>query len=98
MSADSRSVYTVSDNRDAVAHLIRNPSTGALSFANCVTGGDTPATGCTDVGATSNALDRLRSVAVSADGKSVYTVSDKLDAVAHLTRNPSTGALTSRTA
>ena len=93
VSADGTSIYTVSDNRDAVAHLIRDPSTGALSFADCITGGDTLATGCTNVSVTTNALDQSRSVAVSADGRSVYTTSSSRDAIAHFTRDPLTGAL-----
>jgi hypothetical protein len=93
VSADGSSVYTVSDNRDAVAHLIRNPMTGALSFAGCITGGDTAATGCTDISGTTNALDQSRSVVVSADGTSVYTTSSGRDATTHFTRDPATGAL-----
>ena len=93
VSADGKSVYTTSSGRDGVSHLARNPSTGALGFAGCVTGGDTPATGCTDISATTNGLDELFSVAVSADGRSVYTGSTEKDAVAHLARDPANGAL-----
>lgn len=93
VAPDGRSVYVASFDSDAIAHLRRDPSTGALSFAGCVTAGDTPASGCTDASARTNALDSLRALAVSPDGTSVYAISRHRDAIAHLTRNPTTGQL-----
>jgi DNA-binding beta-propeller fold protein YncE len=87
VSADGESVYVASLNSDAVAVFKRDTATGELTqltgAAGCVseTGGS-----CRD----GKALDSPRSVAVSADGKSVYVTSS---AVAVLRRNTTTGAL-----
>jgi DNA-binding beta-propeller fold protein YncE len=78
---------------DAVVTLRRNATTGALFQApatnSCVSETGTGGT-CTD----GKALDGLFSLAVSADGKSVYTASLNSDAVAGFRRNPTSGVLT----
>ena len=76
---------------DAVARLNRNTTTGAITqpagTAGCIS--ETGAGPCAD----GHALDGPRSVAVSADGKSVYVASYQSDAVARLNRNTTTGAI-----
>jgi 6-phosphogluconolactonase (cycloisomerase 2 family) len=93
LSADGKNVYVASEVSDAVAVFARNTITGQLTqlsgTAGCVsqtgTGGD-----CAD----GKALDQANSVAVSADGKSIYVASGVSDAVAVFQRNTTTGALT----
>ncbi len=92
VSADGKSVYVASAGSDAVARFNRNTTTGAITqppgTGGCVS--ETGAGPCAD----GHALDAPRSVAVSADGKSVYVASYGSDAVARLNRNTSAGAIT----
>jgi hypothetical protein len=96
VAADGESVYAVG-TQDTVARFDRNPTTGALAFQDCITA-DTAVAGCEqllgsgpDGGDTP--LDLLRSVAVSADGESVYTASENSDALAWFDRDAATGEL-----
>ena len=86
VSADGKSVYVTSYNSDAVARFNRNTTTGAISqpagSAGCVS--ETGSGPCAD----GHGLDGPRSVAVSADGKSVYAASAVSDAVARFNRAP----------
>jgi DNA-binding beta-propeller fold protein YncE len=92
VSPDGKSVYVASADSDAVARLNRNTTTGAITqpagSAGCVS--ETGAGPCVN----GQGLRTPHSVAVSADGKSVYVASLQSDAVAHLTRNTTTGAIT----
>jgi DNA-binding beta-propeller fold protein YncE len=88
VSSDGRNVYATSLESDALTTFRRNPSTGALSQAGCISG--VPAPGCT----AGRALDGADVVTVSPDGGSVYVGSFLGDAVAAFARNRSTGALT----
>jgi 6-phosphogluconolactonase (cycloisomerase 2 family) len=97
VSADGLGVVAASGNSDAVAGLDRDPSTGALTFQSCISS-DQAVTGCGLIpGASSNGtgtgLDDLRSLAVTTDGRSVYTASEASDAVARFNRDPATGTL-----
>jgi hypothetical protein len=105
LSPDGKSLYAVSPEDDAVARFDRDPATGALTYQGCISGetesgpGPTGSNACTLIGSASAAgansgLDLLFSIAVSADGLSVYTVSFFDDAVARFDRDPATGALT----
>ena len=92
VSANGKSVYVASSGSDAVARFNRNTTTGAITqppgSAGCIS--ETGAGTCAD----GHALDGPRSVAVSADGKSVYVASYGSDAVTRLNRNTTTGAIT----
>ncbi len=94
VSPDGKSVYVASFLSDAVARFNRNTTTGALTQpalpAGCVTEDVSSTNGCAD----GHGLDGAHGVAVSADGKSVYVASSNSDAVARLTRNTTTGAIT----
>jgi DNA-binding beta-propeller fold protein YncE len=91
VSADGKSVYVASHFSDAVARLARNTTTGAITqpagTAGCIS--QTGAGPCAD----GRGLNGPYSVAVSADGKSVYVGSYFSDAVARLARNTTTGAI-----
>ena len=92
VSPDGKSVYVASVYSSAVVRLVRNTTTGAITqpagAAGCIS--DTGSGPCAD----GHALDYPSSVAVSADGKSVYVASGISAAVARLVRNTTTGALT----
>ena len=92
VSADGKSVYAASDLSRAVVRFTRNTTTGAISqpagTAGCIS--ETGAGLCVD----GHGLNQPLSVAVSADGKSVYAASPVSDAVARLDRNTTTGAIT----
>ncbi len=92
MSADGKSVYVASNTSDAVARLNRNTTTGAISqpagSAGCIR-----ATGAAGLRRRPCGSTVRDSVAVSADGKSVYVASRTSDAVARLNRNTTTGAI-----
>jgi DNA-binding beta-propeller fold protein YncE len=88
-------VYVASADSDAVARFDRNTTTGALAepagTAGCISeDGSGP---CAD----GHGLLAPQSVAVSADGKSVYVASSGTDmtntAVARFNRNTTTGAI-----
>jgi sugar lactone lactonase YvrE len=91
VSADGKSVYVTSHS--AVARLNRNTTTGAITqpagSAGCIS--ETGSGPCADGHALSGGAD---SVAVSADGKSVYVASFPNNAVLRLNRNTTTGAIT----
>jgi DNA-binding beta-propeller fold protein YncE len=97
LSADGKSVYVASHDAQAVARFNRNTTAsppGALTqpagTAGCVS--ETGAGPCAD----GRALFNPNSVAVSADGKSVYvaTLNGGSGAVARFNRTTTTGAIT----
>lgn len=91
LSPDGRNVYVASSGSDAIAIFMRNPRTGTLrqqaGTAGCIAARG--AGGC----ATAVGLDGPNSVAVSADGRSVYATSRASNAVTVFHRNRSTGGL-----
>jgi 6-phosphogluconolactonase (cycloisomerase 2 family) len=91
VSGDGRSLYASSFNENAIARFSRNPTTGALSFAQCLEDEDTNSEGAKCANAPG--LDGARSVAVSGDGKSLYAASFEDDAIVSFDRNTTTGAL-----
>ena len=96
VSPDGKSVYVASfGEQSAVARLNRNTATGGISQPPGSTGciSETASGPC----AVGHALQAVFAVAVSADGKNVYTASAGSSAVARLNRNPTTGAITQPT-
>jgi DNA-binding beta-propeller fold protein YncE len=91
VSPDGKNVYVASLNSSAVAAFARDPATGALSqlagMDGCVN--DDGSEGCDN----GTALKRIRSVAISPDGKHVYATSADSNAVTAFSRDPVTGAL-----
>ena len=98
ISEDGRSAYTASESSDAVTRFDRDPATGALTYAGCLTS-DTAATPvCTAIpGATAagagTPLNDLRGIAISADGLNVYATAAEGDAVSRFSRDPTSGAI-----
>ncbi len=86
ISPDGKSVYVASFYSDTVARLVRDTTTGAITqppeSAGCIS--QTGAGPCTD----GHGLDGSQSVAVSANGQSIYVASADSDAVARLNRAP----------
>jgi DNA-binding beta-propeller fold protein YncE len=91
VSPDGRSVYVAAPGSSAVVRLNRNTTTGAISEsagnAGCIS--QTGAGPC----AHGHALEHVRGVAVSPDGRSVYVTATRSDAVVRLNRNTTTGAI-----
>jgi DNA-binding beta-propeller fold protein YncE len=93
VSPDAKSVYVASPGiSNAVALFTRDTTTGAITqpagTAGCVS--QTGAGPCVD----GRALNGVRSVAMSADGKSVYVASQFSNAVARFDRDTTTGTIT----
>jgi 6-phosphogluconolactonase (cycloisomerase 2 family) len=93
MSPDDTSVYVAAEGSDGVAVFSRDGTTGALTQLPG-TDGCVSETGTGGACADSTALADARSVAVSADGKSLYAASFLSSAVSVFSRNQTTGALT----
>jgi DNA-binding beta-propeller fold protein YncE len=94
VSRDGANVYAGSFFGNAVAVFSRNAKTGALAQPSGTAACIAQATsGC----ATGIALGSPEGLAISGDGSSVYVASAVSNAVAVLTRNSSTGALTQAT-
>ncbi len=98
VSPDGASVYVVAGSwDDAIASFDRDPSTGAVTYAGCLSG-DFNNSGCFAIesataGGTDSGLNHPESVAVSPDGRSVYVTSRFDDAISHFARDLDTGAL-----
>ena len=91
VSPDGENVYVGAFFGNAVAVFDRDPSTGALTQPSDSTGCivNSATAGCT----TGLALGSPEGLAVSRDGNNVYAAAAASNAVATLTRDPSTGAL-----
>jgi DNA-binding beta-propeller fold protein YncE len=94
VSPDGEDVYVASYQSSAVAHFVRNPTTGAISQptgqAGCISVPDVQpgAEPCAD----GHGLGAPTGLAVSPDGKSVYVTSWD-GTVARLNRNTTTGGI-----
>jgi DNA-binding beta-propeller fold protein YncE len=93
VSYDETSVYVVSETDDAIVHFARNPAGGGLSFRGCIEDVDDVDVEDRECAATAQGLDGPRGLAVSYDGRSVYTTSYLDHAVAMFVRDPLTGDL-----
>lgn len=91
VSPDGRNVYVGAFFGSAVVTFSRDPSSGALTqlagTAGCIAA-------ATDGCATGVGLGSIEGLAVSPDGASVYAAAAASNAIAELSRDPVTGALT----
>lgn len=102
LSPNGKSLYSASNNDAAVARFKRAPRSGKLTYQGCLSGETETGPGgsgacrltsvATSTGNDSGMVD-LRMVAVSGDGKSLYTTSRNDTAVARFQRNTHTGRL-----
>ena len=97
ISPDGSYLYAAVEGDNAVARFDRDPDTGQLDFAGCITG-ETNAPVCTQIPSTANGgdnsgLDGLTAVTLSPDGRSLYAVARLDSAVARFDRDPGTGQL-----
>jgi len=97
VSPDGTSAYAAAHLDDAIARFSRDPSTGALTYLDCISG-RTETTGCTQIGsAKSNGvdsgLDEPWGIVISPNGVNVYVTAQEDDSVATFSRNTGTGAL-----
>ena len=83
VSADGKSLYATGSVDDAVAVFRRNPYSGMLTFTQVLKDGVAGVDG----------LDGASAVAVSPDGKHVYTAANADNAVTLFTRDAATGKL-----
>jgi DNA-binding beta-propeller fold protein YncE len=94
VAPDGRHVYVASATSGAIAAFARDLDSGALAqlagAAACINSDGS--SGCTD----GTALSGTRSVAVGADGRTVYAAANLSNAVAVFDRDLSTGALTQK--
>ena len=84
LSPDGKHAYAESWWNNSISWFDRNQSTGALTYVGSLKDGNNGVDG----------LLRANSIAISPDGKSVYTSGYDDDAVAWFDRNASSGALT----
>jgi 6-phosphogluconolactonase (cycloisomerase 2 family) len=99
LGPEDRSLYLALSFDDGVARFTRNPSTGALTYAGCITGNSDFAPPCTAAptavsGGQASGFNNPRALEISADGSSLYLAGANDFAVVRFARNPSTGALT----
>jgi DNA-binding beta-propeller fold protein YncE len=91
VSPDGKTLYAASLDADAVTRFDRNTTTGAIvqpeGLPGCIS--DSGAGMCKD----GHGLDGTIAVSVSPDGKSLYVASQNSEAVANITRNTTTGAI-----
>ena len=92
ISPDGHSVYAAAFDDDAIVRFDRDPKTGALTSQGCVDDGDA-GQGPDECSQTADGLNGVSSVAVSADGRSVYAASVEDDAVVRFDRDTDTGIL-----
>ena len=90
VSPDGRDVYVTGYADDAIVQLKRNRRTGALRVGPCIEDPEGPGT-CE---ATVNGLDGAIELAISDDGRHVYTIAYLDSTLLHFKRNRQTGALT----
>jgi DNA-binding beta-propeller fold protein YncE len=88
VSPDGKNVYAGSVGSNAIVEFARSPSTGALEYLGCIG----QPSGCTPTSPTA-AVNAPASIALSADGASLYVASESAGAVDEFSRDASTGLL-----
>ncbi len=101
ISPDGTSLYATTPKSSSLAEFRRDPTSGQLTYAGCITGQIGPYTAtCLPIPTAAEAagwqsgmylIDRL---AISADGHSLYGVAHGDSAIDSFSRDPVTGALT----
>jgi 6-phosphogluconolactonase (cycloisomerase 2 family) len=88
VTPDGRSVYVAAEGASAIVLFSRDPASGVLTPAGCLADSAIGATAsCTAVGS----LDAVRSLAASADGRSLYAAAPSANAVVGFARDPGGG-------
>jgi DNA-binding beta-propeller fold protein YncE len=101
VSPDGRTVYAATSSRggDSIARLRRDPTTGALTYRDCITGdtriGPSGTGACAEIPSATrdgvgSGLYGIGRVALSPDGKSIYVSSSYDSAVARFALAPQT--------
>jgi 6-phosphogluconolactonase (cycloisomerase 2 family) len=91
VSPDGKDAYLVGSEDDAVVHLRRNLRTGALSAVECI---DDEAPSGPDACARSvDGLEQAVDLAISRNGRHVYTIAYAESTLLHFQRNQRTGRL-----
>ena len=91
MSPDGMHLYAAAFLGDAVTTFRRNPDTGALTFAGCMTSNNEDQGIC--IGIHSGALAGPAALAVSPDGDEVYVAAEGGDSIGYFSRNVNNGLL-----
>lgn len=97
---EGRTLYAVATGDTAIARFSLDPSNGAFSFLDCVTGDSSlgacsPIPSATAAGVDSGFRD-ARALAISPDGASLYLATGNDHAISTFARDRETGALTYR--
>jgi 6-phosphogluconolactonase (cycloisomerase 2 family) len=90
VSPDGTSLYAVSEADHAIVHFARDPGTGAIAPVGCIEDDDT---GNGECATAADGLGGPYTVAISAEGNSVYVASHGDDAIARFDRDTGTGEL-----
>ncbi len=89
VSPDGANVYAADDDSSTIDVFSRNPVTGSLTLTSCIG----QHAGCATTSPQAKAVERPFAVAVSTDGKNVYSVSVGSNVVDEFSRNDANGAL-----
>ena len=98
LSPDGRWLYALGQLDDAVARFARDPGTGTLAYAGCITAEIESTAACAPIpGAAPSGLDTglddPRAIGISTDGTQLLVGSGGDSAIASFTRDPASGDL-----
>jgi 6-phosphogluconolactonase (cycloisomerase 2 family) len=105
ISRDGRSLYTSAPKTSSIAEFRRDPTTGALAYAGCITGdygrGTGPGDPCLPIPTYQEAgfdsgMWLIKQMAISRDGRSLYGLAGGDHSVVSFSRDPASGTLTYR--
>jgi 6-phosphogluconolactonase (cycloisomerase 2 family) len=91
ISPDGKYVYVVTEGDNAIVRFRRDPQTGALTPRGCIEDNEVGDSECAD---TTTGLLTVSGLAMSPNGKSLYTTSEGDEAITRFKRDTQTGALT----